>query len=167
MDVKVVYDDYPDEIHWYIVRTSETDDGCLIATFDPSKHEVERRAENTESFCLEEGQYRFTIHDDAGDGLCCGLHHGQDGYYSVSSHGKVLVKGDNFVGSVETSVFDLHGDAPTSPRCFPDIRSKPIVCKCGPLPQELEWIELDFYEGYSIFPSLEDCCSNSTDYYCA
>jgi len=107
VDVTIFFDDDPDETSWSIARVSAFGDDVVMATFDAMEREVKMRAEHTESLCLEEGLYRFTIHDKARDGLCCGHGHGQDGNYTVMSHGSVLAHGGDFVGSNETSTFNV------------------------------------------------------------
>jgi len=109
VDVTIVFDDDPEEITWDIRKVSASgDDSVMLTTFDARKQKVDLQAEHTESLCLEEGDYRFTIYDSAGDGLCCGVGHGRDGYYNVTSYGTVIAQGDDFRGSnSQTKVFNL------------------------------------------------------------
>jgi hypothetical protein len=53
----------------------------------------------TESFCLADGCYNFTIYDDYGDGICCDYGNGS---FSITdnSDGTVLVSGGTFTVSI-------------------------------------------------------------------
>lgn len=59
----------------------------------------------TESVCLDEGDYTFTIHDSYGDGICCGY---GSGAYSLSIDGSVVASGGSF-GSQESTAFSVGG----------------------------------------------------------
>ena len=60
---------------------------------------------HTESICLEEGEYEFTIQDVAGDGICCGVTQGY-GNYNITSNGSLIVEGGEF-GRSESTTFTI------------------------------------------------------------
>ena len=99
VDVSIVFDDYSGEISWEILKVDSSGDISV------KKYEAEDGERSyTESLCLEDGQYRFTIYDKAGDGLCCGP--GEDGYYNVTLYSHVIAQGGEF-GSNETRLFTI------------------------------------------------------------
>lgn len=57
----------------------------------------------TESFCLNNGEYTFTINDSYGDGICCGY---GNGAYEISADGAVLANGGEFNAS-EVKTFTI------------------------------------------------------------
>merc|ERR1712194_972152 len=81
--VKILADDYGSETTWDLINEC---DGGLVRSGGPynPNQEVE------DEFCISAAQYKFTIQDSAGDGICCG--YGRGNY-------KVLVNGvPQFVG---------------------------------------------------------------------
>jgi len=81
--VKILADDYGSETTWDLI---DQRDGELVRSGGPynPNQEVE------DEFCISAAQYKFTIQDSAGDGICCG--YGRGNY-------KVLVNGvPQFVG---------------------------------------------------------------------
>ena len=64
------------------------------------------------NWCLPEAQYRFTINDSFGDGICCGYGLGA---YSVTWDGSVLVNGGGQFASSETTTFGSCSQAPPTP----------------------------------------------------
>jgi len=62
---------------------------------------------NTREFCLADGDYRFTITDSFGDGICCGFGNGQ---YTVTADGQTLASGGQF-GRSESKTFSVGGNA--------------------------------------------------------
>lgn len=57
----------------------------------------------TQSLCLDEGSYKFTMYDSYGDGLCCVNGNGE---YVITSEGVILAQGGEF-GYSEETLFDL------------------------------------------------------------
>lgn len=88
--ITIIQDNYPLETHWSL-RDGVTN--ALIDTGNVIGDTVCVASNN----CL-----RFTIFDQAGDGLCCGYGNGS---YSVKLNGVVVVSGGHF-GSSETSYFN-------------------------------------------------------------
>jgi endonuclease I len=56
-----------------------------------------------ENFCLDDGDYTFTINDTYGDGICCTYGNGS---YDISLAGTSLISGGSFASS-ETKTFTL------------------------------------------------------------
>ncbi len=54
----------------------------------------------TESFCLADGDYTFTINDSYGDGICCNYGNGS---YALSVNGSEVASGGSFNSSESTS----------------------------------------------------------------
>ncbi|MES9852325.1 MAG: endonuclease [Candidatus Thiodiazotropha sp. L084R] len=61
-----------------------------------SANTLESNTTYTETFCLPDNSYTFTIVDSYGDGICC--QYGQ-GSYSIESGGNILVIGGDFISS--------------------------------------------------------------------
>lgn len=71
----------------------------------------------TETFCLPDGCYEFTINDSYGDGICCSYGNGS---YALSGNG-VNESGGSF-GSSETKPFCIGGGSP-QPTCSDGIQN--------------------------------------------
>lgn len=69
---------------------------------------LSNNATYNETFCLEEGNYSFTIADSYGDGICCSFGNGS---YSLSSEGNNLGSGASFFSS-ETVNFTIGTSEP-------------------------------------------------------
>ena len=108
LDIAIIYDDNPHESSWELIRK---DDNKLIQSHEGWHGDKMY----TDSICLEEGQYEFTIKDKASDGICCGLE--GDGYYKLTSNGKLIAEGGEFEAS-ETTSFSIIG-ATSSPSEVP------------------------------------------------
>lgn len=100
VDVNIAFDDYSGETSWEIQRVSASGEANTIETYQAG----DGSDSHTETYCLEEGQYRFTIYDKGGDGICCGP--GREGSYNVVLHGEVIAQGDEF-GESETTLFNI------------------------------------------------------------
>lgn len=85
-----------------VTATGETS----LATFFPFDNLLANQ-QHTESFCLEEGSYKFVMYDSYGDGLCCV--NGEGGYL-ITSDGVTLVQGAEF-GYSEEKLFNLPAQA--------------------------------------------------------
>lgn len=57
----------------------------------------------TETLCLKNGTYQFTINDSFGDGICCQFGNGE---YRIEANGQVLASGGQF-SSAETKTFTI------------------------------------------------------------
>ena len=81
------YDEKPEESCWYLWRKVD-DDWEFVKSHFASAGDTSY----SESICLEEGEYRFTIYDDwpGRDGICCD--HGE-GSYNVTADGTLIVEG--------------------------------------------------------------------------
>lgn len=88
--ITIIQDNYPQETHWSL-RNGVTN--ALIDTGNVIGDTICVAANN----CL-----RFTIFDQAGDGLCCGYGNGS---YTVKVNGVVVASGGQF-GASETSYFN-------------------------------------------------------------
>jgi endonuclease I len=88
-------DKYGYETSWMLTNTNNQDvanGGSYANSTDYS-----------ESFCLDDGDYTFTINDSYGDGICCTFGNGS---YDLSLAGTSLISGGSFANS-ETKTFTL------------------------------------------------------------
>lgn len=109
--LSITLDNYPEETSWTITN----DAGSLIAsggTYGSSP----QGGTITETICLVDDCYTFTINDTYGDGICCSYGNGS---YTLSNGGTVLASGGNF-NSSEATDFCIGGSGPdTSPPSQP------------------------------------------------
>ncbi len=94
-------DSYPSETNWEI----KDDEGTVVAAGGPFSATSEGQTV-TQTLCLSDGCYYFSIFDVWGDGICCNY---GDGFYQLTdqSNGKEILSGKKF-GKVETSLFCLN-----------------------------------------------------------
>lgn len=92
----IVLDNYPGETTWSITDGS----GATIASGGPYSG---AGSTVTETFCLADDCYEFTINDSYGDGICCAY---GSGSYSLTAGGSTLASGGAFT-STETTAFDI------------------------------------------------------------
>ena len=98
-------DNYPEETSWDIRNAS----GTVVASGGTYGSQPDGSTV-TETACLPDGCYDFTIYDSYGDGICCGYGNGS---YSLTNGATVLASGGAF-GSSELTNFCLGGGpAPT------------------------------------------------------
>ncbi|UII31137.1 endonuclease [Fulvivirga ulvae] len=100
VSVTLKTDNYASETSWAIKNSSGT-----------TLHSGNNYSNNTTytgTFCLEAGDYTFTIYDSYGDGICCAY---GNGYYTVESAGTTLGSGGSF-GSSETVPFTIGSTDP-------------------------------------------------------
>jgi len=103
--VSIKFDNYPEETAW----TLKNDSGTTVASGGTYGSQPDGST-LTETLCLPDGCYTFTITDAYGDGICCSY---GSGNYSVSGPTGVLASGGSF-GSSEATNFCLgSGPAPT------------------------------------------------------
>ena len=99
--IVVVFDGFSDETSWEIQSISSSGN-VVLKTFNGTSSEANKLL--SESMCLEEGEYQFTIKDSTGDGI------GTPGY-NVTSDGRLIVKGGDF-GDNESTTFSIPYEPP-------------------------------------------------------
>ena len=90
--IAIDYDEKPEDTFWYLNRGEVDGAGWEFV----KKHHASTVATSYfESFCLDEGEYRFSIYDNYSpyDGICCD--HGE-GSYNVTVDGTLIVEGGEF-----------------------------------------------------------------------
>ncbi len=105
----IVLDNYPEETSWSL--TDATNGGTVAS--GGTYGNLADGSTVTETFCLVDGCYDFTINDSYGDGICCSYGNGS---YSLTDASGSLASGGSFGGS-ETTNFclgDNGGDCTTS-----------------------------------------------------
>lgn len=100
----LVTDNYGSETSWSVTNAS----GSVVA----SGSGYGNNQTITETFCLADGCYDFTINDSYGDGICCAYGNGS---YALSGGG-VSESGGSF-GSTETKNFCIGGGGGPQPTC--------------------------------------------------
>lgn len=95
----IVLDNYPEETSWTIENSS----GQVIHS-GGTYGNLPDGSTVTETFCLVDGCYDFTIFDSYGDGICCS--YGNGSYQLVDDANNVLASGGSF-GSSESTNFCL------------------------------------------------------------
>ena len=100
----LVTDNYGSETSWSVTNAS----GSVVA----SGSGYGNNQTITETFCLADGCYDFTINDSYGDGICCAFGNGS---YALSGGG-VSESGGSF-GSTETKNFCIGGGGGPQPTC--------------------------------------------------
>lgn len=100
----IVADNYGSETTWTVTNAS----GSVVASGGPYAN----NSTNSQTLCLPDGCYDFTINDSYGDGICCAFGNGS---YALSGGG-VSVSGGSF-GSTETTNFCVGGGNPPAPTC--------------------------------------------------
>jgi len=109
--LSITLDNYPEETSW----TLTNDGGQTIASGGTYGSQPDGSTV-TETICLVEDCYTFTINDAYGDGICCGFGNGS---YSLTDGGTVLASGGSFTSS-EATDFCIGGSGPdTSPPTDP------------------------------------------------
>ena len=111
--VTINLDNYPEETSWTLTDAS----GATVGSGGTYGSQPDGSTVS-ESFCLPDGCYDFTINDSYGDGICCGYGNGS---YSVTGGGSTLASGGSF-GSTETTNFCVGGGDPT-PTCDDGIQN--------------------------------------------
>ena len=99
IEIEVVYDEFPAESSWELLRVDTIDDAIERKSYAAADGDTLF----TESMCLQEGEYKFTIRDSQGDGICCDS---GEGSYNVTSNGELVVLGGEF-GYNETKTFSI------------------------------------------------------------
>lgn len=109
--LSITLDNYPEETSWTITN----DAGATVAsggTYGSSPD----GSTITETICLVDDCYTFTINDSYGDGICCAYGNGS---YTLTNGGTVLASGGSFASS-EATDFCIGGSGPdTTPPSQP------------------------------------------------
>eukprot|EP00579_Thalassiosira_antarctica_P005588 CAMPEP_0201901960 /NCGR_PEP_ID=MMETSP0902-20130614/54708_1 /ASSEMBLY_ACC=CAM_ASM_000551 /TAXON_ID=420261 /ORGANISM="Thalassiosira antarctica, Strain CCMP982" /LENGTH=885 /DNA_ID=CAMNT_0048435945 /DNA_START=53 /DNA_END=2708 /DNA_ORIENTATION=- len=100
-EINIFTDEYPGETRWTLSRISALEG--ISSTQVVLEGSPEDEGYHTDEFCLERGQYVFTIYDSFGDGICCG---GGEGHYNVTMDGRVILEGGEF-GFNQTVSFSI------------------------------------------------------------
>ncbi len=95
VSITITFDNYSSETSWSITDAN----GQTVAS--GGNYNQASGSSVTETACLPDGCYDFTINDAYGDGICCSYGNGS---YSVSSDGTTHASGGSF-GSSETTNF--------------------------------------------------------------
>ena len=106
--VTVNTDRYPEETTWTLENTCG-DSTFPIIRSGPFSQEMH---EHVKKMCVPSGQYKFTVNDSMGDGICCQF---GEGSYSVELDGEVVKSGAAF-GSEDQATFgscEPESSAPT------------------------------------------------------
>jgi len=98
--VEIMTDEYPDETKWSLINIAHNE--TVSKTYFGEYHQ--ESTHHDEFLCVpisSDACYRFEIHDDYGDGICCSE---GDGYYRIQYQGSTVVSGGNF-GSYQSDNF--------------------------------------------------------------
>lgn len=98
--VTINFDNYADEVSWSIIDAN----GAIVLSGD-NYTTTNNNGTVSDSICLEDGCYDFSIEDDYGDGICCS--EGQGSYSVTDASGNVLASGGSYTTS-ETTNFCLN-----------------------------------------------------------
>ena len=93
--IDLITDRYGSETSWTLTDSNDN----IVA----QANDFENNTEYADSYCLEDGEYTFTINDTYGDGICCsyGL-----GSYAITNDGETLIAGGEF-GALESKTFSI------------------------------------------------------------
>ena len=110
----VTFDNYPEETSWSLA----TDGGTTVASQSYSTSNADGSTV-TETFCLPNDCYTFTINDAYGDGICCSFGNGS---YTLTGPGGQIVSGGSFTSS-EATDFCLGSTPPPTPTCTDGVQN--------------------------------------------
>jgi len=102
--VTINLDNYPEETRWEITQ------GATVVASGGTYGRQPDGSTVSETNCLPDGCYDFTIFDSFGDGICCTY---GTGSYSVTGGGSTLASGGSF-GTSETTGFCVSGGSVAS-----------------------------------------------------
>lgn len=102
--ISITFDNYPEETSWSLTN----DSGVTVASGSYSNSNADGSSV-TETLCLVDDCYTFTINDSYGDGICCSYGNGS---YSVTGPSGIIKSGGSFTNS-EATDFCLGSSAPT------------------------------------------------------
>lgn len=109
--LSMTFDNYPEETSWRITNSAGTtvaSGGTYGSSPDGSTL--------TESICLADGCYTFTMLDSYGDGMCCNYGNGS---YTLSNGGTTLASGGQFTNTDATEFCVGNSGGDTSPPSQP------------------------------------------------
>lgn len=98
--INILTDDYPQETSWEVINLN----GELI--YERTLFE-EQNTEYSDTLCLDDGCYYFTIQDDEGDGICCSF---GIGGYNLIENGDTIFQGGEF-DETETNTVNCQSGA--------------------------------------------------------
>lgn len=110
----ITFDNYPEETSWSVV----TDGGTTVASTSYSTANADGSTV-TETLCLPNDCYTFTINDAFGDGICCTY---GSGSYTLTGPGGQIVSGGSFTTSEATN-FCLGSTPPPAPTCTDGVQN--------------------------------------------
>ncbi len=103
--LSITFDNYPEETSWSLV----TDGGSTVASGSYSTSNPDGSTV-TETFCLPDDCYTFTINDAYGDGICCSF---GSGSYTLTGPNGEIKSGGSFTSSEATDFCFGGTPAPT------------------------------------------------------
>lgn len=103
--ISITFDNYPEETSWTLVN----DNGASIASGTYSKSNADGSTVS-ETLCLPNDCYTFTINDVYGDGICCSYGNGS---YSITGPDGSIKSGGSFGASEATNFCFSNTPAPT------------------------------------------------------
>lgn len=112
--LSITFDNYPEETSWSIV----TDGGTTVASGNYSTANPDGSTV-TETLCLPNDCYTFTINDSYGDGICCSFGNGS---YTLTGPDGQIKSGGSFTSS-EATDFCLGSTPPPPPTCDDGIQN--------------------------------------------
>ena len=95
VEISILFDNYSFGKGFVIAFA---DSGESIESFFPRDNSLANQL-YTQSVCLPEGKYKFTIHDNYGNGLCCANGNGE--YVVMNEEGTIIANGGEFQYSEE------------------------------------------------------------------
>ena len=102
--ISITYDEWPEEVSWDMKRSQTDGDYLVLKSYSAAKNDTVY----TDSICLQDGDYTFTIYDEMWDGICGDYEEPSIcGHYNItSSSGDLIAEGGEFerVDIVEFSV---------------------------------------------------------------
>ncbi len=91
VELSLLTDNYASETSWELLSgSSQISSGSGYSN----------NTQYNQDFCLDDGDYTFTIYDSYGDGICCNV---GSGSYALTSNGTTLASGGDFDSSQSTS----------------------------------------------------------------
>ncbi|MGH1387436.1 M43 family zinc metalloprotease [Kordia sp.] len=109
----ITFDNYPEETSWSLV----TDGGTTVASQNYTNAQADGST-ITETFCLPDDCYTFTINDAYGDGICCSFGNGS---YTLTGPNGEIKSGGSFTSSEGTDF--CFGNTPPAPTCTDGIQN--------------------------------------------
>ena len=105
LEVNLTTDNYASETSWELVNTVTSQVEITQSSFVNNKQYVN-------NWCMQEAEYRFTINDTFGDGICCGYGNGS---YIVKWGGNTVGSGGAFGTSASHTFGSISPPSPTNP----------------------------------------------------